>query len=76
VIHFSALVESILVLSIEDMHDVITFFRPHILIVSLHWWNHWKCIAFRDSKLYFKLQLVLYDRNTYATTGMKTIQNV
>jgi len=28
-------------LSIGDMHDDVTFVKPHPLMVSLHRWYHW-----------------------------------
>jgi len=43
-------------------------------MVSPHQWYHEKCIDFRDSKLYFKPELLHYGRNTYKTTGMNTLQ--
>jgi len=37
------------------LHDDVMLVKPRPLVVSLHQWYRWKCIAFRDSKLYFKL---------------------
>jgi len=36
------------------LHDDVTLVKPRPFEVSLQRWYYWKCIAFRDSKLYLR----------------------
>ena len=56
-------------IAIGDMHDDITYFRPRLLMVSLHHSYHRKCIDFDDHQCYFLKMLASYSSHSYLQFG-------
>ena len=61
--------------AIGDMHDDITYFRPRLLMVSVHHSYHRKCIDFDDHQCYFLKMLASYSSHSYLIIGMDSSQN-
>ena len=57
------------------MHDDITYFRPRLLMVSVHHSYHRKCIDFDDHQCYFLKMLASYSSHSYLIIGMDSSQN-